>query len=87
MKVGKLATNLFLTTNQLLKMSLSCLLHELDIITVHKYVCTYRTNHNIHCWCPSAGAARLAKPGRRQTTAPTVPAPGGAGDASPAGET
>ena len=68
-------------------MLLSCLLHELDIIAVHKYVCTYRTNHNIHCWCPSAGAARLAKPGRRQTTAPTVPAPGRAGDASPAGET
>ena len=66
-------------------MSLSCLLHELDIIAVHKYVCTYRTNHNIHCWCPSAGAARLAKPGRRQTTAPTVPAPGRAGDASTTG--
>ena len=30
--------------------------------------------------------ARLAKPGRRQTTAPTVSAPGRAGDASPAGE-
>ena len=81
MKVEKLATNLFLTTNQLLKMSLSCLLHKLDIIAVHKYVCTYRNNHNIHCWCPSAGVARLAKPGRRQTTAPTVPDPGRAGDA------
>ena len=31
--------------------------------------------------------ARLAKPGRRQTTAPTVPAPERAGDASPARET
>ena len=73
MTVGKLVTNLFWTTNQLLKKSLSCLLHELDIIAVHKYFCTYRTNRNIHSWCPSAGAARLAKPGRRQTTAPSRP--------------
>ena len=56
MKVGKLATIQFLTTNKLLKMSVSCLLHELDIIAVHKYICTYRTNHNIHCWCPSGQA-------------------------------
>ena len=86
MKVGKLATNLFLTTNQLLKKSLSCLLHELQTWSLYtnifahiELIATYIAGARLlvrPVWPSRDGARQLHQPSRSRGELGMPPRPG-----------